>query len=258
MNPTLHAQILTIKKYQAWRTGEDTRTMGEAGIVPAAITSALDAVIAIAENHLLEEMKKAEPSGYAYRYRHYDGGTVIRFNDGREVNGSRPIEALPYWFTPHPAEPNRRKLLEGLAEADGCFRAAYIEGLAEVLSETTDARLKDLVERRILYAHHAIVEAISQPAEPVAVCVTCGGSGMVDDGEIDCYENGEPYENGPVKCVKDCPDCVQKPQQIPGPKPVGEAMSSNHRSYAEGWNACRASMLEAAPSLDSPESKENQ
>lgn len=37
------------------------------------------------------------PSGYAYRYP-YMGGTVIRFNNGGEVNGSRPIEAVPYWF----------------------------------------------------------------------------------------------------------------------------------------------------------------
>ncbi|MBC7202544.1 MAG: hypothetical protein H5U29_03320 [Pusillimonas sp.] len=61
MNPTLHAQILTLKKYQAWRTGQDERTMDEAGIKPAAITSALNDVIAIAENHLRDGMKKAEP-----------------------------------------------------------------------------------------------------------------------------------------------------------------------------------------------------
>lgn len=52
-----------------------------------------------------DRKRRGEPSGYAYRYRHYDGGTVIRFNDGCEVNGSRPIEALPYWFTPQPADP---------------------------------------------------------------------------------------------------------------------------------------------------------
>ncbi|MGS1115971.1 hypothetical protein [Castellaniella sp. UC4442_H9] len=33
------------------------------------------------------------PDGYAYRYP--DG---IRFNDGREVNGCKPTETLPYWF----------------------------------------------------------------------------------------------------------------------------------------------------------------
>jgi hypothetical protein len=44
------------------------------------------------------------PSGQAYRYHDYHGGTVIRFNSGCEVNGSKPIEAVPYWFTPpHPA-----------------------------------------------------------------------------------------------------------------------------------------------------------
>lgn len=57
MNPTLRTQILTLRKYQAWRTGEDERTMDEAGIVPAEITSALDAVIKAAENYLKMETK---------------------------------------------------------------------------------------------------------------------------------------------------------------------------------------------------------
>lgn len=52
MNPTLHAQILTLRKYQAWRTGEDERTMDEAGIVPRAITSALNAVLDYASEQL--------------------------------------------------------------------------------------------------------------------------------------------------------------------------------------------------------------
>lgn len=48
------------------------------------------------------------PSGYAYRYRSL-GGTVIRFNGGGEVNGSRPIEAVPYWFAaPQPAQADAR------------------------------------------------------------------------------------------------------------------------------------------------------
>lgn len=34
-----------------------------------------------------------EPSGYAYRYQ--DG---IRFNDGRDVNGCKPAETVPYWL----------------------------------------------------------------------------------------------------------------------------------------------------------------
>ncbi|WP_366918826.1 hypothetical protein [Burkholderia vietnamiensis] len=48
------------------------------------------------------------PSGYAYRYRSL-GGSVIRFNGGGEVNGSRPIEAIPYWFAaPQPAQADAR------------------------------------------------------------------------------------------------------------------------------------------------------
>ncbi|WP_186251701.1 hypothetical protein [Burkholderia gladioli] len=46
--------------------------------------------------------KTAAPSGYAYRYP-AGNGTVIRFNDGREVNGSRPIESVPYWLGAPPA-----------------------------------------------------------------------------------------------------------------------------------------------------------
>jgi hypothetical protein len=38
-----------------------------------------------------------QPSGYAYRYQQF-GYSVIRFNGGGEVNGSRPTEAIPYWL----------------------------------------------------------------------------------------------------------------------------------------------------------------
>lgn len=39
------------------------------------------------------------------------------------------------------------------------------------------------------------------------------------------------------------------PMQIPEPSILRESMSSNHRSYADGWNACRKAMLEAAPEV---------
>lgn len=54
-----------------------------------------------------DRQQRGEPSGYAYRYSSHDGGTVIRFNNGVEVNGSRPIESVPYWFAPQPADPVR-------------------------------------------------------------------------------------------------------------------------------------------------------
>jgi hypothetical protein len=39
-------------------------------------------------------------------------------------------------------------------------------------------------------------------------CNTCGGTKLVSDGELLCSSGGIPYEMGPIKCVKDCPDCA--------------------------------------------------
>jgi hypothetical protein len=78
--------------------------------------------------HLLEELldaaqyveaakrqaAAAPPHGYAYRYPGPYGG--IRFNGGEEVNGSRPIEAVPYWLGSPPApQPQPRPQAEPVA-----------------------------------------------------------------------------------------------------------------------------------------------
>lgn len=47
-------------------------------------------------------------------------------------------------------QPEPKRVTEALDEVLGSFDAAFTEGLAEVLAETTDERLKDLVERRLL------------------------------------------------------------------------------------------------------------
>lgn len=57
-------------------------------------------------------------------------------------------------------------------------------------------------------------KASAAGAVPVAECKVCGGTGVVDDGEITHYECGIPYMNGPVKCVKDCPACTAPPAQV--------------------------------------------
>jgi len=47
-----------------------------------------------------------KPDGYHYRYPTlYGTGTCIRQNNGEEVNGSKPIEAVPYWYAPVTAAP---------------------------------------------------------------------------------------------------------------------------------------------------------
>ncbi|HFI2197517.1 TPA: hypothetical protein ACGPQK_002708 [Pseudomonas aeruginosa] len=63
-------------------------------------------------------------------------------------------------------------------------------------------------------------------AQPSPKCTTCGGVGMVDDGEITCSEAGIPYENGPVKCVKDCPSCKALPS--PGNAEARQCVNCRH------------------------------
>jgi hypothetical protein len=51
-------------------------------------------------------------------------------------------------------------------EVIGCFNAAMVEGLQEALAETTDERLKDLVERRLMYALYAAQDTTPPAAQP--------------------------------------------------------------------------------------------
>jgi len=80
--------------------------------------------------------------------------------------------------------------------------------------EVTHWKVSDNLVSVILQIDNMVTGLIrksrQEQGEPVE-CKRCGGSGVIDDGEIDCYEDGTPFENGPIKCVKDCPDCT-KPQ----------------------------------------------
>jgi hypothetical protein len=58
----------------------------------------------------------------------------------------------------------RPVLTDALAEAIGCFEAAEVEGLSQVLAESTDERLKDLVTRRLMHALPAIAALRSRIA----------------------------------------------------------------------------------------------
>ncbi len=49
---------------------------------------------------------------------------------------------------------------------------------------------------------------LAHQSAPATTCATCQGTKLVDDGEINHYPYGSPFSCGPVKCVKDCPDCV--------------------------------------------------
>jgi hypothetical protein len=89
--------------------------------------------------------------------------------------------------------------VEQMAKWEANQRIVSAENAAKI--ETMVADIPDVVIARLVAPQqHA------QAAQPK--CNTCDGTGVVDDGEIDCYPNGEPFMNGPVKCVKDCPDCT--------------------------------------------------
>lgn len=51
--------------------------------------------------------------------------------------------------------PVQQEPVAAIQEVIGCFNAALAEGLQEALANTTDERLKDLVERRLMHAFYA-------------------------------------------------------------------------------------------------------
>lgn len=66
-------------------------------------------------------------------------------------------------------------------------------------------------------------------------CDRCNDTGIVDDGEINCFPDGTPYECGPVKCVKDCPKCKGA-----APASLGEAKAvAQFCVVGKNWTLCK-------------------
>lgn len=76
-------------------------------------------------------------------------------------------------YTQPPSEPASPDVAaQGLKELIGSFEAAFVEGLTEALAETSDARLKDLVERRLLVGYEnalAAPKALTPDAEDLNI-----------------------------------------------------------------------------------------
>jgi hypothetical protein len=67
-----------------------------------------------------------------------------------------------------PAEPEEpSQAIHALQEVCGCFDAAYVEGLADILANSEDEKLKDLVNRRLLPAYWAAQALLPAPPAPV-------------------------------------------------------------------------------------------
>ena len=96
-----------------------------------------------------------------------------------------------------------------------CASATYTREWADKLADAIEEHFGEAIGEHSNQncpwsnALEIICRADSRPAGGVAdVCKVCNGTRLVDDGEIDCYPNGEPFMSGPVKCVKDCPACA--------------------------------------------------
>jgi hypothetical protein len=88
--------------------------------------------------------------------------SVIRWLDVAEkyIGGLAPdVTRIVFDSAARQAPDSRDTALE---EVIGCFAAARVEGLDAALMETSDRRLKDLVERRLMYAYDAAVIAREQ------------------------------------------------------------------------------------------------
>ena len=57
-------------------------------------------------------------------------------------------------------------------------------------------------------------------------CKTCGGTGVVDDGEITGV-GGVEFSNGPVKCFKNCPACADRYSIQGAPTPPAPSADSD-------------------------------
>jgi hypothetical protein len=119
------------------------------------------------------------PSGHAYRYPDYRGGTTIRFNSGCEVNGSKPIEAVPYWFAPPHHAPEAVGVTDEVVE--NAARILYTAMRFERMESTpawvergnSDAQVIAREVARIvltLYAHPAPIPVGERPWERDGWC----------------------------------------------------------------------------------------
>lgn len=59
-------------------------------------------------------------------------------------------------------------------------------------------------------------------------CKACNGTRLVSDGVLHCSAGGIPFENGPIDCVKDCPDCTPAAQNQSEP-------ATMNRGQFEAW-----------------------
>lgn len=144
-----------------------------------------------------------------------------------------------------------------LVEIDGCFEAAYAEGLADRLAEQeigVAGSLRDLIERRLLPAREAAIRALDLSkinAVPQAPCTPCRSSpGLAERPDS---TNGISHE--PSAAILDETDSGVKPVGM-APLPAVEP-ASGRRELVERLRSafselivqieCSASVVDGSP-----------
>lgn len=115
-----------------------------------------------------------------------------------------------------------------LSELNSTLRVVAVAG-----SKTALSSLRTLAKRSLNIAHGLLSEQsaptpfiahnVDDSCGQDATCRTCNGTKVVPDVELTCSSGGIPYENGPIECVKDCPDCGQDAEAAKG-APTGQAL----------------------------------
>ena len=118
-----------------------------------------------------------------------------------------------------------RRAADACAEVFGCFAAGESEGLKGALSDATDERLKDLVERRLMYAMHAVRDIAASPtAEQQAQPGAVGRTGCTAGTDEECTRRG---------CATSCPAQQAAPKAAPG-EPSAHQILAITTAYEQG------------------------
>jgi hypothetical protein len=122
------------------------------------------AILARCGRPTIEPKGTCQPNGYAYRYPAIDG-TITRFNHGQEVNGCRPLYAIPYWLgQPPTARPTIEP--EGMATRELQWPPSVAQGCHEAAAE---AELGSPMQQ-LLVAAGDLLENYARPTiKPVPV-----------------------------------------------------------------------------------------
>lgn len=190
----LTAAYVCNRTWSAW----SYNTMSQDDFVEASETEMADEIAAAIVKRYGQP---AQPAASAEHFAEVVGGGMVFWRCGTPPDGTKLYTAP---VAAQPSVPEGWKLVP--IEPTPEMRDAITSGIRH------DHMVKVYQDMLEAAPTPSAVNQAQQPGQDAEPCKTCGDTGVVDDGEINCYESGEPYMNGPVKCVKDCPDCTAPKQ----------------------------------------------